>query len=278
MSEADSLVEIPRSDWTKLRDLYVTNDTDPQGYPCINNFIKWVEKDPELKVKFFSLNGDWEKDGTFVLTVDLETPLKHLYFNTLSHNLDRATKALECLNVFENKYVFFGFCSRLKPVVEHIGKKYYATKELTTDDTCWYSASKELIDTFTIEVPSGITLLNLAVEDAETINEIWPHRGPGSIKFVRCLIKYNVSLGAYDDSGKLVAWCLRLPIGSLGLLQVLESHKRLGLGSLLVKSMAKKISALGDQVMAPVVTKNTASRNMFEKIGFRSIDTTYWAN
>ncbi|XP_017116962.1 uncharacterized protein LOC108138914 [Drosophila elegans] len=277
MSDENSLVEIPRSEWTKLRDMYVQNDTDPQGYPCINNFIKWVEKEPELKAKFLSLNGDWEKDGTFVLTVDLGTQFNHIYFNTLSDNLERATKALECLNSFENKYVFFGFCSRLKPVVEHIRRKFYTTKELQIVETCWYSASKELIDTFTIEVPSGITLLNLALEDAETINEIWPHRGPDSINFVRSLIKYNVCLGAYDDSGKLVAWCLRLPIGGLGLLQVLESHKRLGLGSLLVKAMAKKISALGDQVMAPVVTKNIASRNMFEKIGFRSIDITYWA-
>ncbi|KAH8353159.1 hypothetical protein KR084_009312 [Drosophila pseudotakahashii] len=277
MSEENSLIEIPRSDWTKLQDLYVHKDTDPQGYPCINNFIKWVESDPELKVTFLSLNGDWQKDGTFILIVDFEVPLKHIYFNTLGDNLDRVTKALECLNSFEKKYIFFGFSTRLKPVVEHIARKYF-TKELFIVETLWYSASKELIDTFTIEVPSGITLLNLAPEDAETINEIWPHRSPGSITFVRRLIKYNVSLGAYDDNGKLVAWCLRLPIGSLGLLQVLESHKRLGLGSLLVKSMAKKISALGDQVLAPVVTKNTASKGMFEKIGFKSIDTTYWAD
>ncbi|XP_017060398.1 uncharacterized protein LOC108100837 [Drosophila ficusphila] len=273
----DKLVEIHQSDWTKLRDLYAHRDTDPQGYPCINNFINWVEKDPDLKVKFYSLNGDWEKDGTFVLTFDLGIPTKHLYFNTLSDNLERVTKGLECLTFVNGEFNFFGFCSRLKPIVEHINKKFYSTNELAIVETVWYGASKELIDTFTIELPSGITLLNLAVEDAETINEIWPHKGPGSINFVRLLIRQNTCLGAYDDSGKLVAWCLRLPIGSLGLLQVLESHKRLGLGSLLVKSMAKKISALGDQVTAPVVTANTASRNMFEKIGFRPIDTTYWA-
>ncbi|XP_017086430.2 uncharacterized protein LOC108118323 [Drosophila eugracilis] len=276
MPEEDSLVEIPRSDWAELRDLYVQRDTDPQGYSCINNFIQWVEKDPELKVQFLSLNGDWQSDGTFVLTVDLGTAYKHLYFNTLNNNLDRATKALDCLKSIENEYVFYGFCSRLKPVVEHITKKYYTTKEIKIVEAFWYTVSKDLIDTFTTEVPSGITLLNLALEDAETINEIWPHRGPNSIKFVRSLIKFNVNLGAYDDNGKLVAWCLRLPIGSLGLLQVLESHKRLGLGSLLVKSMAKKISALGDQVTAPVVNKNTASKSMFEKIGFHKIDSSYW--
>nr|NP_609173.2 uncharacterized protein Dmel_CG12560, isoform B [Drosophila melanogaster]AAF52589.2 uncharacterized protein Dmel_CG12560, isoform B [Drosophila melanogaster]ABM92801.1 IP09231p [Drosophila melanogaster]AOQ14933.1 CG12560-PB [synthetic construct] len=277
MSTENSLVEIPRGEWTKLRDLYVARDTDPQGYPCINNFIKWVEIDPQLKVNFLSLNGDWQSDGTFVLTLRSDTHMNHIYFNTLSENLDRVTKALECLKSIENEYDFFGFSTRLKPVVEYIGNKYYANKKLHTVDTVWYAASKELVDTFNIQVPPGLSLQHLTIEDAEIINENWPHNKPGSIDFVRSLIKYNINLGAYDDKGKLVAWCLRLPIGSLGLLQVLESHKRLGLGSLLVKSMAKKISAAGDQVLAPVVTKNTPSRSMFEKLGFRAIDNTYWA-
>ncbi|XP_017025658.1 uncharacterized protein [Drosophila kikkawai] len=275
MSEA--LVEIPRSDWVKLRELYTHRDTDPLGYPCINNFIQWVEKDPSLKVKFLSLNGDWQKDGTFILTWHRDVGLNHLYFNTLSENLDTITKALEVLKPLENEYIFFGFASRFKPVVEHIGKKFY-TKELFVVGTVWYKASKELVDTFTFEVPPGLTLGNLSVKDAETINEIWPHRAPGSVHFVRNLIQLNVNTGAYDENGKLVAWCLRLPIGSLGLLQVLDSHKRMGLGQLMVKSLSKKISALGDQVLSPVVHKNTASRNMFEKIGFQAIDTVYWAD
>ncbi|KAH8241096.1 hypothetical protein KR026_012060 [Drosophila bipectinata] len=277
MSGEDSLIEIPRSEWTKLRALYAHRDTDPQGYPCLNNFISWVEKEPSIEAKILSLNGDWEEDGTFLLTLDLDVGIKHLYFNTLSDNLDRVTRAIECLKNIEKEYIFFGFCSRLKPVVETISKKYY-TKELHIVDTIWYQVSKDLIDTFTIEAPTGITLSNLKIEDAETINEIWPHRSDKSVNFVRHLIKLNVNVGAYDNNGKLVAWCLRLPIGSLGLLQVLDTHKRLGLGSLLVKSMAIKISDLGDQVLAPVVTKNIPSRTMFEKIGFRAIDTTYWAD
>ncbi|KAH8249768.1 hypothetical protein KR032_012221, partial [Drosophila birchii] len=293
------LVEICRSDWHKLRELYIHRDTDPLGYPCINNFIKWVEKEPSLKVRFLSLNADdWQKDGTFVLTWHREIGINHLYFNTLSENFENITKALECLKPKENEYLFFGFGSRLKPVVEDIGKKLF-TKELHLVDTIWYKASKELVDSFTFEIPSGIILKDLSVEDAKTINEIWPHRAPGSIDFVKNLIQFNVNQGAYDESGKLVAWCLRwdllmffkfiiimrqlififrLPIGSLGLLQVLDSHKRLGLGQLMVKTVSKKISALGEQVLAPVVYQNTASRNMFEKIGFQPIDTVHWAD
>ncbi|EDW88435.1 uncharacterized protein LOC6527635 [Drosophila yakuba] len=277
MSAKDSLVEIPRNEWKKLRDLYVHKDMDPQGYLCIKNFINWVEIDPELKVSFLSLNGDWQSDGTFLLTLSSDTHANHLYFNTLSDNFDRVTKAVECLKSFGKEYVFFGFSSRFKSLVDHIGRIYYITKAPYFVENVWYTASKELVDSFTIQVPAGLTLRNVNLEDAETINEIWPHRAPGSIEFVRSLIKYNINLGAYDDNIKLVAWCLRLPIGSLGVLQVLESHKRLGLGSLMVKSMAKKISAAGDPVFTPVVTKNTASRSMFEKLGFRVIDTLYWA-
>jgi len=110
--------------------------------------------------------------------------------------------------------------------------------------------------------PSGITLRKLEIEDAPYINEIWPHRSEGSVKFVENLIDYNISIGACDNNGKLVAWCLRwvcfqlhkairlhitfsscrLPMGSLGVLQVRETHKRLGLGSLMVRYMSKKIS------------------------------------
>ncbi|XP_023031450.1 uncharacterized protein LOC111518548 [Drosophila willistoni] len=93
----------------------------------------------------------------------------------------------------------------------------------------------------------------------------------------RRLIQYNVSVGAYDGTGKLIAWCLRHTNGSLGLLQVLESHRRLGLGSLMVRYLSKTISALGDVVQAPVVPENIPSRKMFEKLGFQSIDKIHWS-
>ncbi|BFF95889.1 uncharacterized protein DMAD_13196 [Drosophila madeirensis] len=274
--EMDSLVEIPRGDWIKLRDLYNKRDTDPHGYMCINNFINWVQQEPELPVRVLSLNGDWQQEGTFVIAVDMGTKHQHLYFNTLSDDLSPVTKALECLKPSNDEYLFFGFSSRFDPVVRHIGKTFL-TKELNFVDTVWYFASKELVSTFTIEAPSGIRLDSLRIEDAETVNEIWPHRSHNSVKVVRRQIQYSENVGAYDETGKLVAWCLRLTIGSLGLLQVLESHKRLGLGNLMVRALSKKINDLGEPVVAPVVPQNTASRRMFEKLGFQQIDKVFWA-
>ncbi|KAL7738961.1 hypothetical protein ACLKA6_001356 [Drosophila palustris] len=75
----------------------------------------------------------------------------------------------------------------------------------------------------------GITLRKLDVKDAPLINELWPHKFEGSVEFVKKLIVCNASAGACDADGNLIAWCLRNN-GALGLLQVVESHKRLGLG------------------------------------------------
>ncbi|XP_034667480.1 uncharacterized protein LOC117900992 [Drosophila subobscura] len=276
MSEKmDSLVEIPRGDWIKLRDLYDKQDPSSHGYMCINNYINWVKKEPELPIRILSLNGDWQKEGTFLISVEMGHKY-HLFFNTLNDDLSPVTKALECLKPTNDQYLFFGYRSRFDPVIRHIGKTFL-TKELSFTDGVWYYATKELVSTFTIEVPNGIRLDNLSIKDAETINEIWPHRHPNSVEFVRRQIQYSENVGAYDETGKLVSWCLRLPVGSLGLLQVLESHKRLGLGSLMVRALSKKINDLGESVVAPVVPENIASRTMFEKLGFRNIDKVYWA-
>lgn len=57
--------------------------------------------------------------------------------------------------------------------------------------------------------PAGIMLRNMNIEDASTINDLWPHRFEGSEEFIRLAIACYVSVGAYDADGKLVAWCLR---------------------------------------------------------------------
>ena len=68
----------------------------------------------------------------------------------------------------------------------------------------------------------------------------------------------------------------RLPQGSLGFLQVVESHKRKGLGNLVVRYMSKIVASKNEEVMGPVVVTNIASRSMLEKFGFTTIDHAYW--
>ncbi|XP_034473677.1 uncharacterized protein LOC117781066 [Drosophila innubila] len=270
-----SLFEIPASDWNTLLDLYSGQRSKPTGYNVINNYIQWKKKEPVFDVKFLSLDGEWQSDGTFIIIANNGSMKKTVYFNTLSNNLERLANALLCLTYSSEEYQLHGYEERLAPAADVYIRQCDNSQRLLLK-TSWYRASKEVVAKFSIEPPSGITLRELETKDAETVNEIWPYREKGSEEFVKCLIDHNISVGAYDNKGKLIAWCLRLPTGSLGLLQVKESHKRLGLGSLMVRYMSKKITKLDGEALASVVIKNTPSKNMFEKLGFHKTNIVYW--
>lgn len=67
---SDHLVEIEQKEWPKLRDLYKAKGSNRCiAYMTISNYIRWFEKDPNLKhIKFYSLNGDFS-DGSFIVIV-----------------------------------------------------------------------------------------------------------------------------------------------------------------------------------------------------------------
>lgn len=67
----DKLVEIPCSEWTTLRDMYLRDwPTHMVGYNTVDNYIRWNKIQSDInKLHFYSLNGDWQRDGTFIVVV-----------------------------------------------------------------------------------------------------------------------------------------------------------------------------------------------------------------
>lgn len=71
MAVADRLVEITRRDLEILKKLYAINGSAQNyvTYTAIDNYIRWFEKDSQLKhIKVYCLNGNFS-DGTFVVIV-----------------------------------------------------------------------------------------------------------------------------------------------------------------------------------------------------------------
>lgn len=113
--------------------------------------------------------------------------------------------------------------------------------------------------------------------DGAKINDLWPHAHNGSLYFIQRLIEMNLNIGAFTkDEDELIAWCLRIEMGSFGSLQVDERFQRRGLGSLIVKIMSKRLAETGKDITAGIVDSNYKSRNMFQKLGFKHIDDTHW--
>lgn len=106
---------------------------------------------------------------------------------------------------------------------------------------------------------------------------MWPHREEGSVKFIEFMIENNTNVGLFNETGELVAWCLRLSFGSLAAMQVDENHLRKGYGTIVTKAISKKIASdYNSDITANVIGANFKSLNLFNKLGFKDIDKNYW--
>lgn len=128
------------------------------------------------------------------------------------------------------------------------------------------------------KVPDGLVLKDLSLADAEKVNSVWPHRSPGSVKFMESCIEYNKSAGLYDkETGELLAWCLEHHDSALLALQVDENHLRKGYATIVTKAIIKKIAEEeGIDLIANIILANFKSKGLFEKLGFQEIDKNFW--
>ena len=116
----------------------------------------------------------------------------------------------------------------------------------------------------------------LSVDKADIIDDEWSNKHDGSLFLVKRLIEWNSNIAAFNDKNELMGWSLRLQAGSLGALQVREKFKRRGIGSILVLAMCKILANSELDTFALVGEKNLASRNMFNKLGFKHTDDCFW--
>ncbi|XP_017471422.1 PREDICTED: uncharacterized protein LOC108362789 [Rhagoletis zephyria] len=270
-----SLVGIPQSQWPDLRDRYEEQKKLSCGYNTIQCFIEWKAQNRDVDINIFSLNGEWRNDGTYVGIINAVS-ISYVFINTLSDDQQRLYTALSALKL-NKPYMILGYHERLMPTVEqHFVDKGFKIENFKPHGVAWHHIEKAKAEQFVVETPAGFTLRRLEKTNAELVNSLWPHREPGSVALVELLITYNDSVGVFDNAGNLVAWCLILPMGALGLLQVLDTHKRMGFGNLAVRHMSKLVSAKGLEVTAPVVFQNVASRSLFKKLGFKPIGNAYF--
>jgi ribosomal protein S18 acetylase RimI-like enzyme len=124
--------------------------------------------------------------------------------------------------------------------------------------------------------PGNITLKPLSTENAEVVDDEWPNKHVASHFLVKRLIEWNQNIGAFNEDGELMGWCLRLQAGPLGALQVREKFMRKGIGSLVTLAMCKILANDGLDTFALVGNHNLASQKMFTRLGFERKDDAYW--
>jgi RimJ/RimL family protein N-acetyltransferase len=145
------------------------------------------------------------------------------------------------------------------------------------DETIMMYMEKEEVQKFEFEVPEGFQLRPLSIEDAFKVNENWAHKSPGSINFIEYNIKFNPNVGLYNEQNELISWCLTHDFRLLLNLYTVKDHLRKGYAEIVTKAISKILAEKhGCDVTACIIVKNFKSLNLFNKLGFKEIDRTFW--
>lgn len=88
-------------------------------------------------------------------------------------------------------------------------------------------------------------------------------------------IEKDTSSCIYDDD-KIVGWCMTHDDGSIGFLNVLESHWRKGMAQSLMIDMINKIRNQGKLPFVHVEESNIPSMSLMKRLGFIEYGDIYW--
>ncbi|XP_059140229.1 uncharacterized protein LOC131928268 [Physella acuta] len=109
--------------------------------------------------------------------------------------------------------------------------------------------------------------------DAAIMNSTWPYKNEHSEKYLEQLILRFPSCGVFDRSGQCLGHVVGTDKGTVGVLYVVPEMRRHGLGQMLLRELCKAYFDLDLPCFANCVTNNIKSIQLFEKVGFKNIDT-----
>ncbi|XP_044269901.1 uncharacterized protein LOC123014716 [Tribolium madens] len=237
--------------------------------------IKWKNSEKHREtLKLFSPNDSWKTDGTIIARIILVDDNQDIIVFTLDDqctNLYQGLVETLLLNYNNIRTYFYGVHEKHVPSIT----TFLHQKNLAIDfnvPTYFYCISPEQASKFTLECPPDVYLKKLEPCAGQQVDAAWPHRFPGSDKYLTSFIEANGGYGLFlKSTHEMVAWVLKHVWDHLAKLQTEEAHKRKGYASLVTKALSKEISNEGHWPLGTILLENKKSISMFEKLGFSSI-------
>ncbi|XP_059175750.1 uncharacterized protein LOC131955592 isoform X1 [Physella acuta] len=124
------------------------------------------------------------------------------------------------------------------------------------------------------QVPDDLIISPLEPKrDAACMNSTWSYKTEHSEKYMEQLALHFPSCGVFDRSGQCLGHVVGTPQGTVGILYVVPEMRRHGLGQILLRGISKAYFDLDLPCVAYCQTNNIQSIKLFEKVGFKNIDT-----
>ncbi|KAG5867387.1 hypothetical protein JTB14_022925 [Gonioctena quinquepunctata] len=275
-SHDDILIDLPDESLDILADTYRRFSNIPYASTLLRNG-KRLRKKGIFYITFMSAGDSWKEGGTFFALMQFPGRYQLALF-TLAEDGEKVYKSLkETKRInFNRKVVFYAIHSSLYPIILRIIEEMNLKIEKTNPNYI-YTMPKEYAIDFKIECPPDVKLAKLEITHSNLVNTHWTNSFPNSEVYVAEFIKNNGGFGLFlKSTNELVAWVFKTAVGKIGLLHTLETHRKKGYASILIKELSKNIALDGEDVTTNVIVTNEASKKLMEKLGFRNVGLCYY--
>ncbi|KAG8240295.1 hypothetical protein J437_LFUL012772 [Ladona fulva] len=112
-------------------------------------------------------------------------------------------------------------------------------------------------------------LRQLGPEHAAAIHSLYPANDMESVEVFERLIRALPAFGVFSSDGELAAWMVQSYYGAMFSMQTLPAFRRRGYGLLLARRLTSAVLARGYIPFVVIRPENSASQNLYSKLGFR---------
>ncbi|XP_066157251.1 uncharacterized protein [Euwallacea fornicatus] len=275
----DILVELNNNELQELAQMYCPYK---RKFHMIYSFLQTSLRSKSIHgmenfVQIYSPNGSWRYDGTFIAS------MPSYGHDIVAHSLDSSGRNLTDGLKFTKRFKFGANASRDYTLFYAIHEQFSSKIAEVFAETANYKIESTKVGMWTLdeeealsfsskdwEVPTAY-IEEMVPSEITLINSVWPHRYRHSedkhLDWLKVGLGYGVHL---RPTGNLVAWVKTSCLGQLCALQTLEKYKRRGFAAALIKRISYELAKNGFDPCALVITENTASKSLMEKLGFKN--------
>jgi GNAT superfamily N-acetyltransferase len=238
----------------KIESLNIANEFLKQKFLVNENILGIIENMPNAEVFVDDLE---HPTGVLVCKDDYF----HLVYTENDEFIDNISA-----NFFHEG--FFGFSGIEGKLAEKIRQRYL----LGWESRCTlYYMPKENLDLSLKKNPTE----QIRLEDAETVDRFYQHRGPGTLEVIKRDITKRPSSAVYVN-GEIACWVLIHDDNAMGIMYTKEEYRRKGYAVDVTIDLAQQVIEAGKIPFIQIIQGNSMSPGLAKKCGFIEAGKADW--
>ncbi|CAH2089358.1 unnamed protein product [Euphydryas editha] len=267
----EPLVEILRSRWLELRDLYRSNwPRNSVAYCILDTQISYPDLSETFGFKVYCPYGDihhgmigiFDKKNCYDIMIH---PV---------HDINKIEEALATTKVIN--FTRFSMISSACPEVEECLKRVKNVQRMKGKKAIAHLLNRNSPKFENLSTPPNTYVAQIKPEHIKFIDEKWTYHGKYSYKMFEALVKYELTYVLYSKEDQPLAWVTVNTAGALSHLYCLETQRRKGYAEFILKYALNDQLSKGKDTLAYTVEDNFKAQNLFDKLKFERIGDFKW--